>query len=734
MERFGYAIVNVRKRVLVGAVLFLFAAVALGGSVADRLSNSGYDDPASDTWKAFTILDKQFDAGAPNYVMLVRANSGSVNSPDVARDGQALADRVAADPGVTDVQSYWGAGRPAAYVSTDGTRALITARLTGGDDAALDAAERLKETVDGTHGSVTGRSGGEYATFSEMQVVIQDDLAKAEMIVFPVTLILLILVFGSVVAALLPLVVALFSVIGTLLVLWTLSQFTGVSIFALNLTTALGLGLAIDYSLFIVSRYREELRSGRPSAEAIAFTMKTAGRTVVFSAATVALSLSALLVFPLFFLRSFAYAGIAVVALAAVGAVVVLPALLAVLGPRVEKGKIPFLNRPPKPVEEGFWHRVAVAVMRRPLPLGTVVLGLLVVLGLPFLGANFGLPDDRTMPRSSQSHQVLQEIRDDFTSLASGSLQVAAPTAGGDRGAVATYATALSAVPGVARVDTVTGTYVKGSQAGPPSPGAVPRFTNASGGTWLSVVPAVEPISNEGKQLVRDLREVGAPWRTYIGGESARFTDTSQAVSSRLWLAGLIIALATLVLLFLFTGSIVMPIKALVVNIVSLSATFGAMVFVFQQGHLQNIVGDFIVTGQLDLTVPVLMFCVAFGLSMDYEVFLLSRIKEEYDVTGDTTMAVAHGLEKTGRLVSAAAALIAIVFVAFGTSGVTNIKLFGFGLALAVLVDATLVRGVLVPAFMRLAGQWNWWAPPWLRRVHNRIGITESVRELERVG
>jgi RND superfamily putative drug exporter len=377
--------------------------------------------------------------------------------------------------------------------------------------------------------------------------------------------------------------------------------------------------------------------------------------------------------------------------------------------------------------DRGFWYRLSKFVMARPWPILIGGVALLVALGLPFFRVSFGQTDDRVLPASAQAAQAGQLLRDKFDSRESDPLTVVAPTSTAAAGVVSAYAGQLSTVPGVTRVDAVTGSYSHGAQVAPASP-ANARFTAASGdGTWMSVVVDVEPYSNAGKAVVHDLRAVPSPLgTTYVGGSAAVFADSQDAMGARLpWAIG-IIAVATFILLFLFTGSVVLPLKALVLNTLSLSATFGAMVWIFQEGHLSGLLGNFTVTGELDTSMPILMFCIAFGLSMDYEVFLLSRIKEEYDRTGDNTAAVALGLQRTGRLVTSAAGLMAIVFLAFATSGVTIIKMLGIGVALAVLVDATIVRGLLVPAFMRLMGDRNWWAPAPLRRLHDRIGVSEA--------
>jgi RND superfamily putative drug exporter len=446
---------------------------------------------------------------------------------------------------------------------------------------------------------------------------------------------------------------------------------------------------------------------------------------VAFSAGTVAVSLVALLLFPIPYVQSFAYAGVAVVLLAAFSAIVLLPAVLAALGPRVEQGKL--FHRDTHSRGAGVWHRQAERVMAHPVPYAVVVTGLLLVLAIPFLQLQTGTVDDRVLPDEASSRAALDDLREGFGGRETAALTVVLPDAPADE-ALGAYAADLSAVPGVVRVDGATGSYQDGGQLAPAElipPALLARFDSDAGATWLSVVPAVEPVSIEGEQLVHDLRAVEAPAEALVGGPSAELVDTKDAIDDRLpWALGLI-AVATFVLLFLMVGSLLVPLKALVLNTLSLTATFGAMVWIFQEGHLSGWLG-FTPTGFIDVTTPLLMFCISFGLSMDYEVFLLSRIKEEYDLERDNEHAVAVGLEKTGRIVTAAALLLAIVFVGIALSEVSVVKLFGIGLALAVLVDAFLIRATLVPAFMRLAGRANWWAPRPLRRFHLRFGIWEN--------
>ena len=574
--------------------------------------------------------------------------------------------------------------------------------------------------------------GGQAEVFHEVGSQVQKDLEKAELYSFLPTVILLLLVFGGVVAASLPLAIGALQILGTFAVLRIMTEFTHVSIFSLNLTTALGLGLAIDYSLFILYRYREEMHRGLSPNEAIVRTVQTAGRTVLFTATTVAISLAALLVFPMYFLKSFAYAGIAVAILDAIGAVIILPAILAVLGTRIDKATL--WHHRPVTNGQGFWHGLATTVMRRPLITGGAVIAVLLVLGSPFLRINFGLPDDRALPATAVSRQVQDAIRTNFGSDEAGAVEIVAPSAPAGtsaNAAIGAYAARLSRLSGVGRVDAATGSYVAGRLAQPASQATEQRFSapNGRSGTWLSAVPTVEPESTRGETLVKTIRSTPAPFPVLVGGQSAQLVDSKASLFGKLPIAGGIIALVTLIVLFLMTGSVVVPLKAIVLNLLSLTATFGAMVWVFQEGHLAHLL-HFTPTGTIDTTTPILMFCIAFGLSMDYEVFMLSRIKEEHDRTGQNVPSVATGLERTGRILTAAALLLAVVFLAFATSQVTFIKLFGIGLAMAILVDATLVRGVLVPAFMRLAGDANWWAPAPLRRLYLRIGLSDSDPEI----
>ncbi len=730
LARLAPAIVRRPRVVLIAALLLLVAAGVYGGDVVSSLSGGGFEDPSSESTAAGDVLEETFGQGEPNLVLLAEAGAGSVDDPTAVAAGQSLTARLAAEPGVEQAASYWSLANAPPLRSTDGDTAMVLVRVGGEDDEAADErAVEIAEAFEGDDGVLRVTAGGQSIVFDRVNTTIEEDLARAEMIALPITLVLLVLVFGTLVAALLPLAVGVLAIIGTFAALQLIATFTDVSVYSLNLTTALGLGLAIDYSLFVVSRFREELDSGHHPRTAALRTMRTAGRTITFSAATVAISLAAMLVFPMTFLRSFAYAGIAVSVMAAVGAGIVLPALLAVLGHRVNKGRV-FRRRATSAAGTGFWHRVATFVMRRPVPIATVAVAFLVFLGLPFAGIQFGIPDDRVLPPGDEARAVQDVLRTDFTSREASAIEIVAPEAGDPTTAtraadIDAYATELSALDRVARVDASTGSYIGGALVAPPSDASA-RFVSTDG-TWLSAVPSVEPLSPEGEDVVQSVRDVASPLGDVkVGGPSAELVDSKDSIFSRAPLAAAVIGITTFVVLFLMFGSVLVPAKAVVLNLLSLTATFGAMVWIFQDGHLSSFL-DFTATGTIAVTMPILMFCIAFGLSMDYEVFLLSRIKEEHDRGADTTASVAVGLERTGRIVTAAAVLIAVVFTAFATSGVSFMKLFGVGLTLAVLVDAFIIRATLVPAFMRLAGSANWWAPGPLRRFHDRFGIKEHV-------
>ncbi|MEP7021269.1 MAG: MMPL family transporter [Pseudonocardiales bacterium] len=723
------------RRVLIAAGFLLVLAVIFGAPVAAHLSGGGFRDPGSASSKADDLLQSKFNAGDANLILELSTPAGS-DSAAARTEGRSIVQALQHEKYASQVVSYWTVPRREAVGlrSADGKSALVVARVEGNDNTAPIRAADMTKSLVGTHDGVTVTAGGIMSTYKQVNDKIAADLKLSEMIAIPLTIVALTWVFGSFVAALLPLAVGLSSIIGTMAILRGLSMATDVSIYALNMTTALGLALAIDYSLFIVSRYREEVRNGSAPEDAVRRTMQTAGRTVLFSALTVGLALAALMVFPVYFLRSFAYAGIAVVGLATLAALILLPAMLTILGPRVDALDLRVfvrnvLRRPtpaPRTVEQGFWYRFATLVMRRALPVGLLVTAVLVALGLPFLHASFGYPDDRVLPQSAPAHQVGDSLRSQFSSNAASTITVVARDISGAPGEVAAYAAALSKVPNVTSVGSSAGTFAAGREVAPAS--GAPMISGKT--TYFSVATNTDAQGESGKQALAAVQDIRAPWGIQFTGQTAINNDSLQALAAAMPYAIGLIALATFIVLFLFTGSIVLPIKALVLNTLSLSATFGAMVWVFQEGHLGWLFPELTTTGYLVPTMPPLMFCLAFGLSMDYEVFLLSRIREAWlespQTAADNEHAVAVGLGRTGRIVTAAALLMSIVFAAIAGSSVSFMMLFGAGLTLAVIMDATIVRGILVPAFMKLAGKWNWWAPRPLAKLHARFGLNEG--------
>ncbi|MFB7371603.1 MMPL family transporter [Streptomyces sp. NPDC056222] len=733
--------VTARPRLSLLVALVITALSVLAGSgVADRMGSGGFQDPDAESTYATQVLEREFPASQPNLLLLVSAREGGVDDPAVAAEARRLAQRLDAERGVSGIGSYWGTGSPALR-SEDGRQAVIVARVDGDEKEAGEILERIAPDYRGAHGPVEVSVGGQLAVQHEMQTVIEEDLLRAELIALPVTLVLLVMVFGSAVAAMLPLGIGIVAILGTNAVLRGLTELTDVSVFAQNLTTALGLGLAIDYALFVVRRFREELGRGADTRTAVGITLRTAGRTVLFSALTVAASLAAMLVFPQYFLRSFAYAGIAVVLLAAAAALILLPAALMLLGERVNALDLRRLFKRRRRAAEGTpeaagadaaesgaaepgaresgagWARTATLVMRRAPVFAVVTTAGLVLLGLPFLDAKFGTVDDRQLPTTAESRVVQDELRDGFPGSPGGGLTVLAE-GGATPAEYADYRERIGALDGIVRVD------------GPVTPG-----TGAGAHAYFTVIPEGEGVGDTAQDVVGELRAEPAPFDTSVTGAAAVLVDSKDAIGDRLPWAGAIIVVVTLLLVFLLTGSVLIPIQAVVLNGLSLTAMFGAVVWVFQEGHLSGFLG-FTPTGDIETTLPVLMFCVAFGLSMDYGVFLISRIKEEYDQTGDHDHAVRFGLRHTGGLITAAAVILAVVMVAIGTSRVTNTKMLGLGVALAVLVDAMVVRSLLVPSVMKLTGRLTWWAPGPLRRFHDRFGISEGGAETapERTG
>ncbi len=691
--------------VLIGGIFFLLAG-ALGGSVADRLDPYGANDPATETSKAENLLEAN---GYRSTAVVVLLPDADVKSPATRARVAKLRRELRARNDVASVTDFYDSGSRA-FVSRDGRSTYLSVALKPtGDKAWQDAAKGIDDQLAGRPGV---QVGGPALAQQQVNDQVEQDLRRAEMLAFPLLFLLSLLFFRSLVAALLPLLIGAFAIVGTLLILRAASELTSISIFALNLTTGLGLGLAIDYSLFVVSRYREEIAKSGPGLEAITNTMRTAGRTVLFSSLTVAVALASLTIFPQRFLYSMGLGGSLVALLAATVALTVLPAVLVLLGERVNALSPAFLarraDRDARPATEGFWYRLSRFVMRRPVPVAVASAALLIALGIPFLSLRFTTVDPSVLPADASARQVYDTMQKQFPPYRDTPIQVAVQ--GGAPGAAARTRAEIADVPGVAA--------------------ALPPRRLGRDVTLVEAISKSAYPSEASKQAVRRIRDLPAPAssRILVTGATADFIDFQSSLSRHLPIAVAIIVVATLVILFLMTGSVILPIKSLLMNVLNLSAVFGLLVLIFQDGRLEGLLG-YSGQGALEQTMPILIFAVAFGLSTDYAVFLLSRIKEARDNGASDSECVAIGLERTGRIVTAAALLFSIAIGAFATSKIIFIKENGVGTALAVLIDASIIRALLVPSLMELLGKWNWWAPRPLRRLHERFGFDESGRK-----
>ena len=685
------------------AIAFFFVAAAVGGSVADRLDPYGADDPATETVEAREQLQ---DAGLRVPAVIAVVEDAPVSQPATRARVTKLENSVRRRADVASVSGYYDTRSPA-FVSRDGDSTYFVVTLKSTEDKQWqESGASIADQLSAQPGVVVG---GAAVAQEQVNKQVEEDLKMAELLAFPLLFLLSLLFFRSLVASLLPLMIGGLAIVGTFLILRLASEFGSISIFALNLTTALGLGLAIDYSLFIVSRYREEIAQHGPGLTAMRRVLATSGRTVFFSSLTVAAALASLLVFPQRFLYSMGLGGALVALFAALISLTVLPAVLTLLGHRVNAGAPKFLQRradaDTRPDENGFWYRLSRFVMRRPLPIATLSALLLIVMGLPFLGIKFNTVDPTVLPESASARQAYDKVSQEFPPYRETPIWVAVD--GGGPKAAAAVAKEVRAVPGVAQVL-------------PPQP--------LSGGvTAVQTISANPFVSDASQDTVRAIRQLQAPpgATVQVSGASADFIDFQSSLASHLPIALAIVIVATLVILFLMTGSVILPIKSLIMNFLNLSAVFGLLVLIFQDGRLEGFL-DYSSPGAIEQTMPILLFAVAFGLSTDYAVFLLSRIKEARDAGASDSECVAIGLERTGRIVTAAALLFAVAMGAFATSQIIFIKENGVGTALAVLIDASIIRALLVPSLMELLGKWNWWAPAPLRRLHERIGIGES--------
>jgi trehalose monomycolate/heme transporter len=702
----GRAVVRLRWAVLAAAVVLVAVGATWGAGVFGSLTGGGFDDPASESSRARERIIAELGNQDVDVLLLFSREDAAVEDAGFRGPVTARLAEVRQLPAVASVTSWYDTQAPA-LLSADrhATYALVQLRAVDPDVKTEQFAAvepTLKAGLDGVRVEV----GGTVPFLHAANEQSTEDLTRAETLSLPILLVLLILIFGGLVAAATPLLIGGLAILGALVAVRLINLTTDVSVFSVNVITLIGLGMAIDYSLFVVSRFREELARGRTTPEAIARTMATAGRTVLVSGLTIALALASLLIFPQVFLRSMAFGGMSAVLIAMLGALTVLPALLAVLGHRINALRVPLpWHRGVRTEGEGGWARLARSVMRRPLWYALGVTAVLLLLAAPFLRVQWGGFDERVLPPGTEARAVADTIRADFPGGSVGPIEVLVSGRSPQQGEQ--VAAAIRALPDV------TGAQVT---------------TTRGGSSLVSVAYPGEPTGEVAQRLVREIRDLPEPAGAdvLVTGRSATDLDLLDSLGSLLpWMA-LIMASATLVLLFLAFGSVLLPIKAVLMNLVSIGASFGVVVWVFQDGHLADRLG-FTPTGFIEPTNPILMLAVLFGLATDYEVFLLSRVREEWDRTGDNTAAVASGLQHTGRIITAAALLLGVVVAGFATGGIAFIKLIGVGMIVAIVIDATLVRLLLVPATMRLLGRWNWWAPGPLAAVYRRWGIREDV-------
>lgn len=699
------------KAVLAAVLVLLGISVILGGSVSDKLGTGGNTDPAAESSQAEEFLDQHFGTTS-NLVIQLLPREGTVEAPDVAPVRDRVLRLIAAEPKAKVTRAFGdeGAGD---LRSKDGRSGLILVHVGGTADEAADTAKRIIASLP-TDPNVTVRAGGSLGVQQEIRDKVKHDLKTSESIAVPISLAVLVVVFGGLIAAALPVVVGVVSIVSTLSVLLLMTTITDVSVHALTVTTAFGLGLSIDFGLLMVSRFREECANGKGHHQAIVATVSTAGRTILFSAATVTLAMTSLLVFPTYFLRSVGMAATATVLLSAFSAIVVLPALLALLGKRVDSLAI-IRRKVPLSADSLFWRRFAEVVTRRPLLYAVPVVAVLLGLGMPFLHAQYATPDERALPTDSSARLVAESLQHDFQLDPSQAITLVTRN---DAGVLAKLAADVSGMDGVVLVNGPVGRYEHGQPVGP--------APAAAGAGYAFVYLSVQADSDQAQHLVRDIRAKISGHQVEVGGPTATLIDSRAAIADRLPLAIALIAVATFILLFLFTGSVVVPVKALLLNLLVLSAVLGVLVWIFQEGHLAGLLG--FTPAPLNPSMVVLLCAIAFSLSVDYEIFLLSRIKEARDSGLSNDASTVIGLGRVGRIVTSAALLLTITLISFA-NGLSFMKMFGIGTALAVVIDATIIRGVVVPAFLRVAGDLNWWAPMPLRWLHSRIGISETPAE-----
>jgi len=700
----GRAVVRARWWVLAATLALIVVGGVWGTGVFTALSGGGFDDPDSPSAIAYTKITDELGRQGADVLVLYTNPDATVDEAGLKDPVTGVITKLQGRAEIDQVVSYYTTQAPT-LVSTDRHSTYLAIQLREGDEDVKTSDLAALRPLLQAGGDVRTEVGGLFGFLADANKQIENDIIMAELLSMPILLILLVLIFRGLVAAATPLLVGVVAILGAFVVTRGLAQFTEISVFAANVITMLGLGMAIDYALFVVSRFREELAAGYPTSTAIARTIATAGRTVMVSGLTVALALSSLLIFPMDFLKSMGYGGMAAVLVAMLAALTALPALLAVLGPRINSLRIPLpRRRKARPAGDGGWARLARFVMRRPVFFVVGVSAVLLATATPFLRAEFGGFDERVLPEGTESRVVAERVAEDFPG--GGVSPVLALISGGGPAAAQAFATEVSSLPNV------TGAQVTATKGD---------------SSLVAISYDGEPTSVDARQIVKDVRATPPPAGSelYVAGRPAADLDQITGLTDRLGLMALYVGVVTFILLFFAFGSVVLPLKAILMNIISIGASFGVVVWIFQDGHLADALG-FTSTGFLEPTNLILMLAILFGLSTDYEVFLLSRVREEWDRTGNNTEAVTAGLQRTGGIITAAALLLIVVVGGFATGGAATIKMLGIGTVVAVAVDAALVRTLLVPATMRLLGRWNWWAPGPLAKLYRRYGLRES--------
>lgn len=706
--------------------LVLVLVCALAGAMAaigleNLLTVGGFKNTDSSSYQAQQELEKYLHVGAPNLIVRIGAKQGDVDAPSMRATAKRVTDEIDRYAEATSVQSYWSTGLPYLKAS-DGKSGLILAQLSGNEDAVDRSVRSLGPQLASLQtSSVTVGLTGQAEILREATDVSKQSLIRAELIAVPISLVLLVFLFGSLPAAAIPVLTGLVCSLCSMLVIRILAHIVPISVFALNLTTGLALGLAIDYSLLIVARYREILRdvpnpSDQDYRDAADRAVARTRRTVAVSTATIAISLAGILIINLGYLRSIALTGIVVVSITALLVLVVMPIMLRLLGRRIDSLA---MRRVDLATPGSMMRRCLGLSARHPVIVSITAIGLLFVLLSPFFGVKFGPVDDRILPADSAAHHTADIVRAEYPRLGADiAFAALPPTMTVQDGHQ--LATTLSKEHGVSAVLSPWGTYSAGFTVAPGQ-----DKLNSPELSAVAIVPDADLDQQQLLQQARSLRRIVGSHGGSLAGTYADELDKESAITSRAPLVLAVVALALLPMVFLATGSVVVAIKTMFLTALSLTASFGAVVWIFQRGNLSGLL-NFTPTGTVDVTAPLLLVCLAFGLSLDYQIMLLSRIREEYDLLDDTAEAVRVGTERTAKVLSAAALLVGVVFIAIGSGGTTIVKILGIGLACAVVLDAFVVRIALVPALMQLLGKWNWWAPKPLARIYQRTGLEHS--------